>query len=238
MYQSYYRPGYPKVRPSFKPSKPRADAQTWPAEVIWGAAAYAQRINGAYVKEDRIEIVDEAPVVTARSSKVIMRDAIADQSLISQEDLAIGRDARDWHKKNLLVKALKTQLNDFEQTVARVAGMDEFAENQRLEIAITASQIQSFIVNRQVAEAMSRVDTTAGHVGAVGAKVTCAIEVVRSVYSQNYNCFFVTGITEQNQPVFFSYRGQLQAGVKITVQGAVKAHRNDSTQLNRVKVIA
>ena len=85
---------------------------------------------------------------------------------------------------------------------------------------------------------MSRVDTTAGHVGAVGAKVTCAIEVVRSVYSQNYNCFFVTGITEQNQPVFFSYRGQLQAGVKITVQGAVKAHRNDSTQLNRVKVIA
>jgi len=236
MYQSYYRPGYPKVRSSFKPNKPQADAQTWPAEVIWGAAAYAQRINGAYLKEDRIEMVDEAPVVTARSSKVIMRGAIADQGLITEEDLAIGRLARDWHKKTLLVKALKGQLNDFEQSVARAAGMDEFAENQRLEIAITASQIQSFIVNQQVAEAMSRVDTQAGFVGAVGDRVNCAVEVVRSVYSQNYNCFFVTGITDKNQPVFFSYRNQLQPGSKITVQGFVKAHRNDSTQLNRVKV--
>jgi hypothetical protein len=47
----------------------------------------------------------------------------------------------------------------------------------------------------------------------------------------------VTGITDKNQAVFFSYKDGMNAGKRVKVAGTVKAHRDDSTQLNRVKVI-
>jgi len=233
MYKSYYRFGV--ARRTLSP-KAKTPTQTWTADAVWGAAAYAHRINGAYLKEDRIEHINDNPVVTARSSKSIMRDAIADSSLVTNEDIQIGQEARDWHKKNLLVKALKGQLNDFEQSVSRVAGLDEFNDTQRLEIAITASQIQSYIVNRRVTNAISRVEGGAGFVGQVGDKVTCNVEVVRAVYSQNYGCYFITAITDKNQSVFFSYRENHNAGTWLTIKGTVKSCRDNSTQLNRVKV--
>jgi hypothetical protein len=57
------------------------------------------------------------------------------------------------------------------------------------------------------------------------------------VFSQQWNVFFVTGITSSDQVVFFSYREAIPAGTTIVAQGTVKAHRDNSTQLNRVKVV-
>jgi len=39
------------------------------------------------------------------------------------------------------------------------------------------------------------------------------------------------------QAVFFSHRNGIQPGKLIVAEGTVKAHRDNSTQLNRVKVI-
>lgn len=236
-YQSYYRPSY-NFSNKISASRAKQPTETWSADTVWAAAAYAQRINGSYLKEDVVQYIDESPVVVNRSSKALMRSALADQSLISQEDITVGQDARDWHKKNLLVKALKTPLNDFEQSVAKVSNQDEFNDTQRLELAVTASQIQSFIVNRRLAEANSRIDRSAGFLGEVGAKIGCDLEVIRCTFSERYGCFFVSGITSANQAVFFSYRSKLNPGVTIKVVGTVKAHRDDSTQLTRTKIVA
>jgi hypothetical protein len=53
-----------------------------------------------------------------------------------------------------------------------------------------------------------------------------------------WNTNYVTGITTDDQVVFFAYKEALDIGKVLDIQGTVKAHRDNSTQLNRVKVIA
>lgn len=226
MYKSYYAGGF-RARNASKPT------QTWPSLVVWAAAAYAQRINGSYVKEP--EYKDDALV--RKPNKVLVSEALADVAVITPDDAEVGKQAREWHKKTLTFKALKTKLNDFEQLVSKVAEMETFDNTQRYELAITASQIQSFISSKSFSELMSRVDSTAPALGQVGDKVRTLIEVTKVVYSQNYNVFFVTAITEHNQSVFFSYRASVPLGSKFSAQGSIKALRPDTTQLTRVKLV-
>jgi hypothetical protein len=76
-----------------------------------------------------------------------------------------------------------------------------------------------------------------GLIGSVGNKVSTSIEVLRSVYSQSYNTNFITGINSDDQVVFFAYKKELEVGRMYDIYGTVKAHRDNTTQLNRVKVI-
>ena len=71
----------------------------------------------------------------------------------------------------------------------------------------------------------------------VGEKVTTEATVIKAVYSQNFNVYFITAITPDRYAVFFSYRERLAIGRKCQIRGTVKAHRENSTQLNRVKVL-
>ena len=80
-------------------------------------------------------------------------------------------------------------------------------------------------------------ETTGEYVAPVGDKVTLDVEIVRSNYSQQWNTWYVTGITSDNRAVFFAYRAQLAPGNNLKIQGTVKAHRDNLTQLNRVKVM-
>jgi hypothetical protein len=201
--------------------------------LVWAAAAYAQRINGSYVKEP--EYKDDTLV--RKPNKVLVSEALADVAVITPADADVGKQAREWHKKTLTFRALKTKLNDFEQLVSKVAEMETFDNTQRYELAITASQIQSFISSKSFTELMSRVDATAPALGQVGDKIRTSIEVTKVVYSQNYNVFFVTAITEHNQSVFFSYRASVPVGSRFLAQGSIKALRPDTTQLTRVKLI-
>jgi hypothetical protein len=48
---------------------------------------------------------------------------------------------------------------------------------------------------------------------------------------------FITGINSDDQVVFFAYKSELEVGKMYDIYGTVKGHRDNSTQLNRVKVI-
>jgi hypothetical protein len=78
---------------------------------------------------------------------------------------------------------------------------------------------------------------TGGLIGRVSEKVSVSIEVLKSVFSQTWNTHYVTGITSDEQVLFFAYKQQLEVGKMFDLYGTVKAHRDNTTQLNRVKVI-
>jgi hypothetical protein len=96
------------------------------------------------------------------------------------------------------------------------------------------SQINS--IERQRKQEKMR-SASGGFVASPGAKVAMDIEIVGASYSQQYNIWWTDGINDANQPVFFSYKRQLQAGEQVFLLGTVKAHRNDKTQLTRVKIV-
>jgi hypothetical protein len=76
-----------------------------------------------------------------------------------------------------------------------------------------------------------------GLIGNIGDKVMTNLEVISASYSQQYNIFWIRAITDADQPVMFSNKQKFDSGTSITIQGKVKAHRDNMTQLNYVKVL-
>ena len=212
----------------------------WSAETVWAAAAYAHRINeGEYLKDP--EYARDADGLWTDNmlrlrNRDIMNQALRDESLITDTDRDLGARARDYISKQILVKALKGTLSEFEQSLQRAVAMTEFDEwTSRVELAIVASQIRSYEQAVQLEAAMEGI--SAEPVAAIGAKVDTEITVVKSVYSQNFGVYFITGVTPDKRAVFFSYRDRLSNGHQCRIRGTVKAHRENSTQLNRVRIV-
>jgi hypothetical protein len=232
MYRAYYKPMTTQTR---KPRQQPADL-VMSADRIWAAAAYADRENGGeYLKEDRWMMNATPPYLEKQANKTLMWKAIMDVSFITGADIDVGRQARDWVRKNLVFKGLKNTMTDFEQALSRVVEMEEFMTGaDRYEIALVTSQIRAYREGTRMEQVMADVITTP--VADVGEKVQLNVEVVKSVYSQNFNVYFITAKTDGHQMVFFSYRERKAPGEFLTIRGHVKAHRSDATQLNRVRI--
>lgn len=208
------------------------------AETVWGAAAYADRINGGeYRKEPEYRMIENryTQEVIRQPNKIHMWEAIRDNSLITNEDRRIGREARDYIRKNLVVKGLKNAMSDFDMALSSSAEMEDFnTGSDRYEIALVTSQIRAYHQAQKMEAITEDVDATP--VDEVGAKVALRAQVVKAVFSTNYNVYFITAKTESRQMVFFSYRERLAQDSWIDLKGTVKAHRRDATQLNRVRI--
>jgi hypothetical protein len=112
-----------------------------------------------------------------------------------------------------------------------------FPQMHRLELATVACLPNSHQrALKRIAE-QDRLNQTVGYIGAIGDKVTIDVDIVRCVFSQKWNTYYATGITANNETVFFAIREPLNTGTLLTVQGTVKAHRDGQTQLNRVRVL-
>ena len=228
---SYYRPRYAARKAQMKPVQL---ATVLGSEVMWAVAAYADRVNGGvYVRET----VNNGEVNQTRNRDIIREEVQRGLSNVTEADFELGREARAWHRGRIVMKSLKGQpLSDFERSLQDVVQQEEFSNRtDALAIAIVASQIASYRKGLAAEQMVASADTSP--LAAVGARVAVDAVVVRSVYSQNYNVHFVTARTQCNRLVFFSFREGLDADTPIRVRGTVKAHRPDSTQLNRVKLV-
>ena len=235
MYTTYYRPMTVRTR---RPRQQHIDIVV-SAEQIWGAAAYADRVNGGeYRKEPEYRVLADGRItdeVVRQANKIHMWTAITDASRITPADMETGRLALDYVRKSLVMKGLRGILSDFDQVLSRVVEMTEFMTgSDRYEIALVTSQIRAWREGTRMEAVME--DVVQAPVAAVGEKVRLVVEVVKSVYSQNYNVYFITAKTDTNQIVFFSYREGQSVGEQMTIKGTVKAHRSDATQLNRVRL--
>jgi len=115
--------------------------------------------------------------------------------------------------------------------------MDEFAlEIHKLEIATIASQIRSFRAGFALEEKMWGTDVSP--LAEIGTKILTTAEVISTVYSVTYNTTYIRAVTLNDRKVImFNYREKIEPGTVITINGTVKAHREDCTQLNRVRVV-
>lgn len=224
--------------------KPRAQPQgnRYATDLVWGAACAAQRINGAYVKETQYRF-DEAlntTVPTVKRNRNIMEEILDNPAMLMPEDIAQGQECRKFLQQDITFRALKGQLREFDGSVSKVLAVeDEFdSVKHKLELAVVACLPQSHAraLERQAIQERVR-QTTGDYVGQPGDKVRATVEIVKTNYSQQWNTWYATGITSNNQAVFFAYRSELAKGTTVDIQGTVKAHRDGATQLNRVSIM-
>ena len=210
---------------------------------VWGAAVAAQRINGSYVKETQYRVdpaMSSNTVVDKRRNRDIMVDILANPAQLTVEDIAQGQECRKFLQNDITFRALKNKLTEFDGSVSKVLAVEDDFDTvkHKLEMAVVACLPQSHARAMERQAVQERVRQTSGAViGTPGDKVTLAVEIVKSNYSQQWNTWYATGVTADNSAVFFAYRQELARGAKHTIQGTVKAHRDGSTQLNRVSII-
>jgi hypothetical protein len=229
-------------RQTWKPrAKPTGVAHS--VDNVWGAAVAAQRINGSYVKETVYKVDPEMSgntVVDKRRNRDIMLDILSNPAVLTVEDIAQGQECRNFLQNDITFRALKNKLTEFDGSVSKVLAVTEEFDSvkHKLELAVVACLPQSHARSLERQAVQERVRQTSGElIGTPGVKVQLDVEIVKSNYSQQWNTWYATGVTQDNSAVFFAYRQELARGAKHTIVGTVKAHRDGSTQLNRVSII-
>ena len=203
------------------------------ADDVWSAACAAQRINGSYIK---LSVISESdPATTKLSNRMIVEQLLADLSGITDEDREQGKKVRGFYQAYTFKILQGKQLSDFDNTAMLIANREVITGNYDVAVIASLPSCYERGVVRQSAD--QRINfATGGFIGKANDKVTASIEVLKSVYSMKWNTNYVTGITTDDQVVFFAYKEALDIGKMLNINGTVKAHRDNSTQLNRVKV--
>lgn len=200
------------------------------ASDVWAAACAAQRINRSYIK-----ILDQDAPEDMQTNRSIVIGLLADPTMISVDDFVQGEKVRAYYKGFTFKILQGIKMSDFDNTAMVIANRDEITE--LYDLAVITSLPSCYLRSKVRDDGERRLrDADGGFIGQPGDKVTESLEVIRCVFSNNFNVHFVTGLTPNNEAVFFSYRDKIAIGTNILVQGTVKAHRDDSTQLTRTKV--
>ena len=212
-------------------NKPKQPTFSYTADDVWAAACQAQQINGEYVKTSMPNDV------LRRTNRAIVELLLADTTQITDENREQGKKVRQYYQAYTFKVLKGIKLGEFANNAMVISNRDVINSNYDLAVIVSLPQSYERGVNRDNVDQRVKF-ATGGYIGNVGDKVTVTIEVLKTVYSQQWNTSYFTGITSEDQVVFFAYNaGKLDIGDTYTVQGTVKAHRDNSTQLNRVKVI-
>ena len=199
------------------------------AEDAWGAACQAQRLNKGYVKVD-----EDAPA--GESNRKLVMNLLADPRMITAEDYEQGKLVRKYfHGYTFkIIKGIK--LSEFDNAAMLIANRDIIDTNY--DVAVLTSLPATYERGMERLSVDQRIQfAKGGKIGIEGEKVSPSIEVLKSVFSQKWNTHYITGITSDDQVLFFAYKQQLEVGKMFDLYGTVKVHRDNVTQLNRVKVI-
>ena len=211
------------------------------ADAVWGAACAAQRINGEYVKEGRNQIGEFGEVLSTKlRNRDIMLEFLHNPDRLTEEDVEQAKKVRKYYQA-FTFKILKgIKLSEFDNTAMLISNRDIINDNY--DVAVIASLPSCYERGVKRDNVDQRVKfATGGFIGRVGDKVNVTVEILKTMYSQKWNTNYVTGITSDDQAVFFAYNhiNNVEVGETYTFFGTVKAHahRDNLTQLNRVKVV-
>jgi hypothetical protein len=201
-----------------------------PAEQAWAAAHTAWRLNGnLYLKA----VTVDSGMQTNR--EIMMRIVTETPEEITDEDRKQGQSARGRLGSSISLKLLKGEtLTEWHTMQARLCNLETFVT--AYDLAVLASFPQSY--NKMLADDSAQDRLSQCEEQAVGSgRVQLTVEVVKSVFSQKWVCWFVWGIDKNNHAVMFSYREEVEPGTELDIVGTVRGFSNRLSRLNRVKVL-
>jgi hypothetical protein len=199
---------------------------------VFAAACAANRVNGGYLKYT--ETNDESGT-SKLANKVLIRQFLDGTFDVRDSDREQGEKVMQ-HCRSLTFKLLTDKrLSEFEQNMLSIVEKETLDSNY--DIAIVSSLPNTYNRSEYRRAVDTRIRETEGVFGTVGERVKVTAEVVKSYFSEQWGTHFITAITDDNKQVFFAYKQSLTVGDNINIDGKVKAHRDNSTQLNYVKMV-
>ena len=200
---------------------------------VWAAAVYAQRINKGYYKEDQFNAEGDC---IKEANRTLARNALALGGKITVEDRVKGAEIKKFISSRLMVTAITRKLNDFQQSLSRAVAMEEFVLPQdRMLVGIVNSQIAMYEKAMKEEELLK--DSTYGTFGKIKERVDVKLKPVARFWLTDWGTFRYNSITTDGYKTSFYYKEKLEIGDAVKVRGTVTKHTNDTTTINRVKVI-
>jgi len=218
---------------SFKVGKMK-NIQTvaYSAEDIWAAAVYAQRINKGYYKDDEFNADGEC---VREANRTVAKNALA-LDKITKADRTKGTEVRKFISSRLMLNAITRKLNDFQKSLSRAVELEEFIVPQdRMLIGIVNSQIAQH--ERAMKEEQLTKDSVYGTYGKMKERLDIELKPVSRFWLTDWGTFRYNAITKDGYKTSFYFRDKLEIGDAVKVCGTVTKHTNDTTTINRVKVL-
>jgi len=213
-----------------------------PAERVWAAIALAWRVVGnQYLAEPLVVYGNQGEVLsTTPPNKVLVRQILTNESeyRITAADQEKGAEFRQQINALSFAVLMGRRLNSFLTNLVELAQKDEVDLNDRFAVGVLSCAPKTAIAEHTRAMQDQRLAfANTKHLGKVGERVNIQVEVIKSVYSQQWNTYYITAISETDQAVWFAYRKPIELGTKISIAGTVKRLAdNGQTQLSRVTV--
>lgn len=212
-----------------------------PANIAWAASCAAHRINGEYVRDHISETVNETGpdgtivavqrIVKYPNREILLNLAKKPEQLLP-EDYEKGEEYRRWVKGDAMKRVLKNNCGPFTRAAAELADQAVLTDGFGQLAILPSVAIKGLDKEYKLARLRN---ASAEYVGDVGTKVELDVMILGNVWSKNYNTFYISAIDDRNHAVFFSYKKELPVREIVPIKGTVSAHREGSTQLNRVK---
>ena len=201
---------------------------------VFAAACASQRVNGKYIKFTNVN--DEAGT-TRLANKVLILQFLDGSLDVRNEDRELSENVMQFCQALTFKLLSGRRLSDFEQNMLRIVEADMIYS--AFDIAVVSSLPAAYLRVESRKAIDTRINSAIGFVGNISEKVKFSAVIARCNYSEQWNTFFLTALTDDDKAIFFAHRNKIDVGTNISGEGKVKAHRNqyeDSTQLNYVKV--
>ena len=205
-----------------------------PAERVWAAACAAFRINGVYRKYPDIQ---EGKIVAPANRELVKLYLAMDNcEFVTDADREQGAVCQQTLKNSVTMQALRGELDEWSLLVARMTALEDVTTDYEISVITALPKNYYQIIEREnINSRLAFCDQT--FLGRINEVVSISGEIVRVSYSNRFNTFYTTVITDDNQEVFFAYRERLATARRILFCGRIKRHAGRATQLSRVKLV-
>ena len=218
----------------------------FPTQQILELACAAQRVNGAYLKDQESVYAEDGVFMYAKQpNKILMMLTLDDRMVIPDtkalkiepEDVTRAEEIKTYYKR-LMFAAIDGE-NDFLTTINTILNSETVKENQLGYVACLPSVQARDAVHNQVKKAARSVEE--GFLGRPGDRLADLDgEILEVNKSKNFTGWNICAIINNKMASWMS-QTELKRGPCIVVKARVKdnskhwKHGNDETRLNFVK---
>jgi len=224
----------------------------FPTQQVLELACAAQRLNGAYIKED-------APVYSEDGAFMYLKHANKMQMLctiepniwtadpkdapmplrVLPEDVAQAEEIRKYFRK-FMFSAIDGE-NEFQTNVNTILSGDTVKQNQFGYVACLPSVYVRDVMQSKVKKAVRSVES--GYIGEIGEQLLdLDAEIISSVKSKNFEGYNIDAIINSRMASWLG-KTNLELGPCVIVKAKIKDHSKhwkhgtDVTRLNYVKAV-
>jgi hypothetical protein len=222
----------------------------YPTQQVLELACAAQRINGAYIKEDAPVYSEDGVFMYLKHTNKIQMLCTLEPNIwtadpkdapmplkVLPEDVALAEEIKKYFKR-LLFAAIEGE-NDFQTSINSILSGDQVKQNQFGYVACLPSVYVRDLAQNKVKKAARLVEE--GILAEIGSTIKdLDAEIISSIKSKNFEGYNIDAIIN-NKMVSWMNKTDLTLGPAVVVKAKVKdcnkhwKHQNDVTRLHYVK---